>query len=72
MSRKDDMKLMSERFEDLDGNEYRRYTVRSMGASQVYRFNILDRYRNVWLYSQGWATRQEAWDFLKTLIRATA
>ncbi len=61
------MKLINETFSDINGRKYRRYTVRSMGAGQPYRFNILDKYRNAFLYSTGWATRQEAWEFLKTL-----
>lgn len=58
-------KLIDEKFEDINGRKYRLYTVRSMGPGRG--FNILDKYRNMFLYSEGWATRQQAWDFLKTL-----
>jgi len=63
------MKMIDETFEDINGRKYRLYTVRSMGPGRG--FGILDRYGNAFLYSSGFATRQEAWESLQTLETAT-
>ena len=55
------MKMIDEKFEDVNGRKYRLYTVRHLDSG----FGILDRYRNAFISAYCFKTRAAAWDYLK-------
>lgn len=57
------VKMIDDKFEDINGRKYRLYTVRSMGPGRG--FGILNRYRNTFDVSP-FSKREDAWNYLKT------
>ncbi len=57
------MKMIDEKFSDINGRKYRLYSVRSMGAGRG--FGILDRYRNIFITPAPVWTREACWEFLQ-------
>jgi hypothetical protein len=55
------MKMIDEKFTDINGREYRLHTVRSMGANRG--FGCIDRRLNAFA-TTGFSTRKEAWDYV--------
>jgi hypothetical protein len=56
------MKMIDEKFADINGRKYRLHTVRSMGANRG--FGCVDRCLNAFV-ATGFSTRKEAWDYLR-------
>lgn len=57
-------KLIDEKFADINGRKYRRYTVRKIGNT----FSLLDKYTNVFILPNADSiqmTRAEAWQYLR-------
>jgi hypothetical protein len=57
-------KLIDEKFADINGRKYRRYTVRKIGNT----FSPLDKYTNAFILPNAdriQMTRAEAWEYLR-------
>jgi len=56
------MKMIDEKFKDIDGRKHQLYSVRSLGPNRG--FGCVDRTRNLFVIT-GFSTREEAWVFLR-------
>jgi len=56
------MKLIDEKFSDINGRKYRLYTVRSMGPGRG--LGVVDRLRN-WVIVHPFWTREATWEYLR-------
>jgi hypothetical protein len=57
--------LINEKFADINGRKYRRYTVRKIGSI----FSPFDKYRSMFILPNAdriQMTKEQAWEYLRT------